>query len=327
MSGHLKFELACPELGTWRSGNTGTPGVWQFDSGLRGRHIMISSLIHGNELCGAWALLGLLEAGVRPRTGKLTLAFCNLAAFDRFDANCHDASRFVDEDMNRQWSPERLINANSSERLRIAELFPFVEQADWLLDLHSMHEPGEPLLLTGMHGRNILLARALGAPEYVVVDAGHNDGVRMRDYGRFGLPDEQAPETSSLLLESGFHGEESSRVVAQDLCARFLVESGVLTAEDTQRHLPGWRQVDATQQWALHVTGAVVAHTENFCFIKDFTGLEMVEKAGTVIGHQGGFGLGEPVTTPYDNCVLVMPSTRQARPGVTVVRFARRKSL
>ena len=26
---------------------------------------------------------------------------------------------------------------------------------------------------------------------------------------------------------------------------------------------------------------------------------------------------GEAVTTPYDNCVLVMPSVRQARAGVT----------
>jgi hypothetical protein len=34
-----------------------------------------------------------------------------------------------------------------------------------------------------------------------------------------------------------------------------------------------------------------------------------------------------PVPTPYDNCVLVMPSVRQARAGVTVVRFARRQLL
>jgi hypothetical protein len=34
-----------------------------------------------------------------------------------------------------------------------------------------------------------------------------------------------------------------------------------------------------------------------------------------------------PVTTPYDNCVLVMPSVRQARAGVTVVRFAQRTLL
>ena len=36
---------------------------------------------------------------------------------------------------------------------------------------------------------------------------------------------------------------------------------------------------------------------------------------------------GEPVTTPYDNCVLVMPSVRHAQAGVTVVRFARRSVL
>jgi len=29
------------------------------------------------------------------------------------------------------------------------------------------------------------------------------------------------------------------------------------------------------------------------------------------------------VTTPHDDCVLVMPSVRQAKAGVTVVRFAR----
>lgn len=327
MNDRLRFDLACPELGTWRRGNTGTPGVWQFDSGLPGRHVMISALIHGNELCGAWALLGLLQAGVRPRSGKLTLAFCNLAAFDRFDARCHDASRFVDEDMNRQWSPERLANANSSERQRAAQLLSFIEQADWLLDLHSMHEPGPPLLLTGVHARNIALARALGAPEYVVADAGHKDGVRMRDYNRFGLPDDQAPGTRSLLIECGFHGEQASRVVAQDLCVRFLVESGALMTQDAQRSLPGWRQADAARQWALHVTDAVVAHSERFSFTKDFGGLEIVVKAGTVIAHHNGPGLGEPVATPYDNCVLIMPSTRQARAGVTVVRFARREAL
>ena len=32
---------------------------------------------------------------------------------------------------------------------------------------------------------------------------------------------------------------------------------------------------------------------------------------------------GEPVVTPYPDCVLVMPSLRQLRPGVTVVRLGR----
>jgi hypothetical protein len=36
-----------------------------------------------------------------------------------------------------------------------------------------------------------------------------------------------------------------------------------------------------------------------------------------------GWRDGEPVTTPYPDCVLVMPSLRQLRPGVTVVRLGR----
>jgi hypothetical protein len=49
----------------------------------------------------------------------------------------------------------------------------------------------------------------------------------------------------------------------------------------------------------------------------------VIARAGTVIGWNEA----EPVTTPYDDCVLVMPSTRQAQAGVTVVRFARRRPL
>ncbi|MDD0816183.1 succinylglutamate desuccinylase/aspartoacylase family protein [Curvibacter sp. HBC28] len=317
----LSFDLPCPELGAWRAGNTGVEGVWQFDGAEPGRHVMISALVHGNELCGAWALLGLLQAGLRPQRGRLTLAFCNLAAFDRFDPAQPDAARFVEEDLNRQWRVERMVAGGSQERRRAAELRPFVEQADWLLDLHSMHEPGQPLLLTGVQPRNLALARALAAPEHIVVDAGHQDGVRMRDFGRFGELSDNG--TRSLLIECGFHGDPASRRVAQDACVRFLQVSEALDGAQLDAALPGWRQPPAPRQWALEVTGPVVARSEQFAFTEAFVGLECIAQAGTVIGDNDG----QPVTTPYDDCVLVMPSVRQARAGVTVVRFARRRLL
>lgn len=324
MGDTLTFELACPDISAWREGNTGTPGVWRFDSGVAGRHVMISALVHGNELCGAWALKGLLEAGVRPQQGALTLAFCNLVAFDRFDPSNPDASRLVEEDLNRQWLLERMTAANTLERRRARALRPFVEQADWLLDLHSMHEPSAPLLLTGLHARNLELARQMRAPEHIVIDAGHLDGVRMRDFGRFGEGASGADNgTRSLLVECGFHGDPASRTVAQDQCARFLQAAGTLDAAAVQRLLPGWQQPDALRQWALEVTGPVVAKSRDFRFAAAYTGLEVIERAGSVIGWNDG----EPVLTPYDDCVLVMPSTRQARAGVTVVRFARRRPL
>ncbi len=321
----LVFELAAPDISAWRAGNTGTEGVWHFDSGQPGRHVMISALVHGNELCGAWALKGLLEAGLRPARGSLTLAFCNLEAFDRFDAANHDASRFTDEDLNRQWLDERIDAGDTIERRRAAALRPFVARADWLLDIHSMHEPSAPLLLTGVQPRNLQLARAMRSPEHIVVDAGHKDGVRMRDYGRFVLGDGagQGGDTRSLLIECGFHGDPASRAVAQDQCVRFLEQSGVLDADALAGQLPGWRLPDAPRQWALEVTGPVVATSSDFRFVEPYTGLEVIALAGTVIGDNDGV----PVTTPYDDCVLVMPSVRQARAGVTVVRYATRRIL
>ena len=60
----LAFELPLPGIAAWRAGNTGAEGVWHFESGQPGRHVLISALIHGNEICGAWALKGLLEAAI-----------------------------------------------------------------------------------------------------------------------------------------------------------------------------------------------------------------------------------------------------------------------
>jgi predicted deacylase len=311
----MQFVLEKPELGQWRVGNTAVEGVWQFDSGRPGRSVMVTALVHGNELCGAWALKTLLEAHIRPVTGKLTLAFCNLAGFDRFDAANHDASRFVDEDMNRVWSDDKLASPGTQERRRAGQLRPYVAQADWLLDLHSMHEPGEPLLLTGMQARNLALAKQMGAPKHIVVDAGHQDGVRMRDYGQFGSG--SATHACALLVECGFHGDTSSRDVAIDMAGRFLMAAGIVGLEHIPPH---WLQALPKKQVAVKVTDAVVAQSEGLRFEHTWQGLQNIPLAGTVLARDGQM----VYATPYDDCTLVMPSLRQLRSGVTVVRLAQR---
>jgi predicted deacylase len=311
----MQFALEKPELGQWRSGNTGVEGVWQFDSGKPGRSVMVTALVHGNELCGAWALKTLLEAHIRPVAGKLTLAFCNLAGFDRFDAANHDASRFVDEDMNRVWSDDKLTHPNTQERRRAVQLRPYLAQADWLLDLHSMHEPGEPLLLTGLQPRNLALARQIGAPKHIVVDAGHQEGVRMRDYGQFGL--DSATHACALLVECGFHGDASSRDVAIDTAVRFLAASRCVEIEQIPAD---WLQPLPQNQIAVKVTDAVVAQSEGLRFEQNWQGLQNIPQAGTVLARDGQ----AVYATPYDDCTLVMPSLRQLRSGVTVVRLAQR---
>lgn len=313
----MTFLLAKPDISALRAGNTGTEGVWQFDSGKPGRHVLITALVHGNEMCGAWAIKMLLEAGVRPVAGQLTLALCNLAAFDCFDPEQHDASRFVDEDMNRVWSPAKLSMRNTLEQRRAVVLLPFIERADWLLDLHSMHEPGAPLLLTGLLPRNLDLAQKIGAPGHVIVDAGHQDGVRLRDFGQWGI--DKAQDACALLIECGFHGDVSSKHVAVDMVARFLSTSGAAELGELPGQIPPtWLQPVPAKQKIVKVTDALVARSGQLHFVQNWQGLQTVPQKGTLIAIDGE----TEFVTPYDDCTLVMPSLRQLRAGVTVLRFA-----
>ena len=61
----------------------------------------------------------------------------------------------------------------------------------------------------------------------------------------------------------------------------------------------------------------------DFRFVSPPTDLQVIEQKGTLIGYEPE----QRIVTPYDDCVLVMPSLRQLRPGVTVVRLARRRRI
>ncbi|MGV2288630.1 M14 family metallopeptidase [Trinickia sp. YCB016] len=308
-------DLEFPVLDAYAAGNAGIPYVYTYDSGAPGPHVMINALTHGNEVCGAITVKALLDLGVRPRRGKLTLSFANIDAYRTFDRRRPDASRYVDQDFNRVWTAEKLDDktAISVELRRARSLRPVVDTVDALLDLHSMHEKSAPLIVSGPLEKGIALARALGAPATVISDEGHPEGKRMRDYAGFGDP--QSPR-NALLVECGQHWEPSAVTVAKDCTARFLVLSGVIDEAD----LPAdWFAPKPETMRVIRVTEPVVAKSMDFRFAGAYTGLETFEKAGTVIGWNGG----EPVVTPYDNCVLVMPSLRQLKPGVTVVRLGR----
>ncbi|CAG2132252.1 hypothetical protein LMG31506_00992 [Cupriavidus yeoncheonensis] len=308
-------EVEFPDIRPYADGNCGIPYVFTFDSGVPGPHVMINALTHGNEVCGAITVKGLLDAGVTPRRGRMTLAFANVDAYQRFDPARPDASRFVDQDFNRVWTAAVLDDAgrDSSELRRARAMRPVIDTVDLLLDLHSMHEKSHPLIVSGPLDKGIALARQLGAPADVIVDEGHPEGRRMRDYADFGDP---ASARNALLIECGQHWEAAAVTVARDSAARFLIHAGVIDAQDTPA---GWLQPLPAAQRVVRVTEPVVASSMDFRFAGPYTGLETFARAGTVIGWREG----EPVVTPYPNCVLVMPSLRQLRPGVTVVRLGR----
>jgi len=311
MSDNPPIEFAFPELRKWEKG--AAPYIHVFDSGKPGPTVMVAALTHGNEVSGAVVVDALLDKGLRPRKGALILGFNNIEAYHSFDPRTPFKSRMIDEDFNRTWG--RLGQPATTVETRRAQLVkPFVERADLLLDLHSMHDDGVPLMLAGPLAKGVEFAKQVGTPVDIIADSGHAAGMRMRDYGGFGDP---KSAKNALLIETGQHWRASSVTVAQDVTARFLVASGVVGPAD----LPAdWKQPTPAKQRVVEVTHAIATKRGNFIPARQFEGQEVIAKAGTVLGHDDG----EPVTTPYDNCVLVMPSSnRPLRAGVTVVRLGR----
>ncbi len=305
-------ELTPPDIAAYQ-GRGAIPWVTTFEAKAPGPHVAIIGVVHGNELAGAVALDWLFRREVRPVRGRLSLAFANVEAYHRFEAKDPTASRWVDEDLNRVWDPATLDAPRRSVELdRARALRPWVDEVDLLLDIHSMQSPSPPLTLAGLHAKGVRLAEATATPPLVVTDAGHASGRRLRDYGAFGRP---GGDKAAILVECGQHWARATAAVAIESAVRFLRATGAVA--------PDWAgdQVAVAapaRPRRIEVTEAVTVRSRRFTFAADYRGLDVVPKRGTVIATDDD----HPVVTPYDDCVLIMPS-RRLWPGHTAVRLGR----
>jgi len=146
-------DVAIPDIAGWAHGNTAIPYVWRFEGPASGPRVTVQGLTHGNEVCGAIVLDWLLRRKVRPVRGTLTLIFANAAAYESFDASDPYATRCLDEDFNRLWDASVLDSPRHTRELKRArELRPCYDATDYLLDLHSMTDWRNALLMEcGQH--------------------------------------------------------------------------------------------------------------------------------------------------------------------------------
>lgn len=294
-------------------GNTDIPWTRRFDSGRAGPSVLVTALVHGNELCGAHALRRFVDLDIRPMAGSVTICFCNVAAYMSFDPIYPARSRFIDEDFNRVWEQDVLEGGRTSVELdRARQIRPLLDAADVLLDLHSMQTECEPLMLSGLRPRSQVLARDMGYPRIIFADGGHAAGLRMRDYGDFG---EAGKDKVALLAECGQHLDPAAADQATEILARFLLAAGMIDRVTAERlsNLP-----DRPRPRLVQGTGRVTVRNADFRFENDPRSLDVIAEMGSLIGMDGD----QPVRTPHDDCVLIMPS-RRLSPGQTAVRLGR----
>ena len=161
--------------------------------------------------------------------------------------------------------------------------------------------------------KSAAFSRRIGVPGDLLIDTGHPAGLRMIERGAFNDP---ASPRTAVLIECGQHWEKSAADVAVDTLFRFLHATGAVNASICKSHT---RLARPAVQRIVRVTEPVVAKSMNLKFPYLFKGLEVIPKAGTVVASDGD----TVWKTPYDECVMVMPSLAHVKPGTTVLRLGR----
>jgi predicted deacylase len=295
------------DLSAYRRGNTGIDYVHRFTSGRPGPHVLVNALTHGNELCGMVAATHLLDSGVRPRIGTLTVSFANVAAYESFDPARPADSRQLVHNMNRIWSDAWLDGDEDSPELRRARAMrPAVAAADHILDIHSVTADVPPFWVYPQSDSNAAAALAIGRPGvHLVMPQGLRSGTPLIQHGRHGSAGFHGV---GLVVECGGDFLRRSADVATNAALDFLAHFGLI---DRAEHAEGPNRAPQPQprQQRFELIHVWVIKTPHFRFPVPLKGFETFAR-GELIAIDGG----EEVRAPCDDCTVLMPAT-QTLPG------------
>jgi succinylglutamate desuccinylase len=224
----------------------------EIDGGVDGPTVLVTAGIHGNELAGVLAaerVLGRLKADrSRPR-GRLVCIAGNLQALQQ-------GRRFVDRDLNRQWTSEKVAPllvgvpsesdpAEHAEQRALIELISSeVRRARgpvFFVDMHTSSADGPPFMTVGdtllnrRFSSQFPLPAILGLEEQV-------DGSLLEFLNNYGLV--------TLGVEGGRHDAPDSVDRLEAVLQLALVATGVLDASEVE-DLASYRRLLAEASQAV----------------------------------------------------------------------------
>lgn len=302
------FEVLPRDLSAYRQGNAGIDYVHRFESGKPGPHVLINALTHGNEICGMVAATHLLDQGVRPLIGTLTISFANVAAYESFDKERPFDSRQLVHNLNRVWSAAELEGTDESPELhRARELRPVVAAADHILDIHSTSQDVEPFWVYPAYERNAQVALAIGRPcVHLVMPRGLGSGTPLIQHGRHG---QALGDGVALVVECGQHFLQSAADMATAVALDFLVHFGQIKASASRPALREQRRYELLQ--------TCMVRTPDFRFARPLRGFEVFAR-DELIATDGP----HEIRALCDGCTVLMP-TRAPVVGREAVYLAR----
>jgi predicted deacylase len=287
------LEVLPRDLQPYREGNVGIDYVHRFDSGKPGPHVLVNALTHGNEFCGMTAATHLLDTGVRPLIGTLTISFANVAAYQSFDPARPFESRQLVHNLNRIWSPAWLDGSEDSPELKRArELRPVVAAADHILDIHSTSQAVQPFWVYPQFSRNGDAAAAIGRPAvHLVMPQGLGSGTPLIQHGRHGQTDSSGV---ALVAECGQHFLRATSDLAIEVALDFIAHFGLIDRPLASAGAP-------QRRFGLLQTCMVT--TPEFRFVRPLVGFETFAE-GELIAIDGSI----EIRALCDDCTVLMPA-------------------
>ena len=286
------FEVLPRDLQPYRRGNVGIDFVHRFESGRPGPHVLVNALTHGNEFCGMVAATHLLDSGVRPKIGTLTVSFANVAAYQSFDTARPFDSRQLVHNLNRIWSAEHLDGAEDSpEHRRARELRPVVAAADHILDIHSTSQDVQPFWVYPQFERNAAAALAIARPQvHLVMPQGLGSGTPLIQHGPHGTPGHHGV---AMVAECGQHFKQASANLAIEVALDFLAHFGLI--DPRPKVVPPQQRFELLQTWVIK--------TPEFRFVRPLIGFESFAE-GELIATDGE----HEIRALCPGCTVLMPA-------------------
>ena len=169
-----------------------------------GPHLLVTGGVHGNEVCGPDGITRFLGTKPQLLAGKITLIpVCNPRAYGM-------GVRYVDENLGR--IIRRYDAPQSYEQELANQLLPFIQAADYVLDLHSVHAKSPAYSFLDRDEPRLRAFTAFLGAQYMVTGwpqlvCGDSDAADISTYA-------QSLGKVSALLECGQHQDAEATGVA-----------------------------------------------------------------------------------------------------------------
>jgi succinylglutamate desuccinylase len=277
--------------------------------------------IHGNEATGVEAagrVVEWLETARPPLAGEVVFLAGNLPALARH-------VRFIDLDLNRQWTPEKVANVLNTaagedepreyaeQREILAAIGDVVEAARgplFFLDMHTSSAEGPPFVTIGDTLRNRRFAQSFPLPLILGLEE-QVDGALLELLNNRGFV--------TMGVEGGYHEADQSRDCLEAVLRLALVNSGVLRVEDSPGLAPHRALLREASRGIPRVVEVrhrhAISGTDGFRMEPGYFNFKPVRR-----GQQLGRDDNGPVFSPRDGMILLPLYQGQGDDGYFVSR-------